>query len=108
MLLAKHGSKVVAELEERVDQDRYVPSVDKLFKSAAIAYGAKILAVVLTGMGSDGKEGILAVKDAGGYVIAESEKTSIVFGMPREAIETRKVDRVANLEEIAGEILKFC
>ncbi len=108
LILAKHGSKVVAELEDRTDHDRYVPSVDKLFKSAARVYGHRALAVVLTGMGSDGKEGILAVKALGGYVIAESEKTSIVFGMPREAISTQKVDRVANLEEIAGEILKFC
>jgi len=108
LLLAKSGSKVMAKLEDRTETDRYVPSVDKLFKSAAGVYGPRMVAVVLTGMGSDGKEGILAVKQAGGFVIAESEKTSIVFGMPREAIETRQVDRVANLEEISGEILKFC
>jgi len=108
LILAKQGSKVIAKIEERTETDRYVPSVDKLFKSAAGIYGPRMLAVVLTGMGSDGKEGILAVKSAGGFVIAESEKTSIVFGMPREAIETNLVDRVANLEQISGEILQFC
>ncbi len=108
LILARQGSKVVARLEERAESDRYIPSVDKLFKSAAGVYGSRMMAVVLTGMGSDGKEGVLAVKRAGGFVIAESEKTSIVFGMPREAIETHQVDRVANLEEISGEILKFC
>jgi len=108
LLVAKREGKVIARVEEKTEDDRYIPSVDKLLRSAAQVYGPKVIAVVLTGMGNDGREGVLAVKDAGGYVIAESEKTSIVFGMPREAIATRKVDEVVNLEEISREILKFC
>lgn len=108
LLVAKREGKVIAKVEEKTEEDRYIPSVDKLLRSASEVYGPKLIAVVLTGMGNDGREGVMAVKDAGGYVIAESEKTSIVFGMPREAIATRKVDEVVNLEEISREILKFC
>ena len=108
LLVARREGKVIAQVEEKTPEDRYIPSVDKMLKSAARMYGARMIAVVLTGMGSDGKEGVVAVKDSGGYIIAESEKTSIVFGMPREAIATRKVDQVVNLEEISREILKFC
>ena len=108
LLVVRREGKVFARVEEKTDDDRYIPSVDKLLKSSAEAFGSKLIAVVLTGMGSDGKEGVIAVKDSGGYIIAESEKTSIVFGMPREAIATRKVDQVVNLEEIPREILKFC
>jgi len=108
LLVARQEGRVITRVEEKTGEDRYVPSVDKLLTSAARVYGPRMIGVVLTGMGSDGKEGVIAVKDAGGYVIAESEKTSIVFGMPREAIATRKVDQVVNLEEISREILKFC
>ena len=108
LLIERLEGKVIARVENKCDDDRYVPSVDKLLKSSARVYGSRMIAVVLTGMGSDGRDGVIAVKDAGGYVIAESEKTCIVFGMPREAIATRKVDQVANLEEIPREILKFC
>jgi len=108
LFLVRDGAKVVAEVREREEDDRYVPSVDKLFKSSAKVYGPRMVAVVLTGMGSDGKEGVIAVKEAGGYVIVESEKTSIVFGMPREALATNQVDQVCRLEEIPEELLKFC
>lgn len=108
LLVARREGKVVVRVEEKSDSDRYIPSVDKLLTSSAQVYGSRMLAIVLTGMGSDGKDGVIAVKEAGGYVIAESEKTSIVFGMPREAIATRKVDQVVNLEEIPREILRFC
>jgi two-component system, chemotaxis family, protein-glutamate methylesterase/glutaminase len=108
LLIERVEGKVIARIEDKTDDDRYIPSVDKLLKSSAKVYGPRMIAVVLTGMGSDGRDGVIAVKDAGGYVIAESEKTSIVFGMPREAIATRKVDQVSNLEEIPREILKFC
>ncbi len=108
LILKKRGAKVVAILEDKCKDDKYIPNIDKLFKSASKIYGPKMMAIILTGMGSDGKEGVVAVKDAGGYVIVESEKTSIVFGMPKEAITTQKVDKVLNLEDIAREISKFC
>jgi len=85
---------------------RYVPSVDILFNSAAETFAAKTVAVVLTGMGNDGHQGVMAIKKAGGTVIAESEESSVVFGMPKEAIATGCVDTVAPLSLVCGEIIR--
>ncbi len=82
--------------------DRFVPSVDRLFVSAAKHLGPELLAVVLTGMGDDGREGVCAVKHAGGRVVAESEQSAVVFGMPKQAIRTGCVDAVLSLHEVAG------
>ena len=64
------------------------------------------MAVVLTGMGNDAAKGVLAVKAAGGYVIAQDEATSVIFGMPAEAIKTGVVDEVLGLHDISGAIEK--
>ena len=84
--------------------DKYVPSVDRLFESAAKHFGAELLAVVLTGMGDDGRKGVLAVKGCGGSVVAESESTAVIFGMPQQAIRTGAVDAVLPLGEVATAI----
>jgi two-component system chemotaxis response regulator CheB len=84
--------------------EKYAPSVDRLFESAAKAYGRGLLGVVLTGMGDDGRLGARAIKDTGGTVIAESRETAIIFGMPQQAIRSGAVDRVLPLEQIAGAI----
>ena len=85
--------------------DRYAPSVDVLFDSCAAIYGRRMMAVILTGMGNDGSRGVTAVKRRGGFVVAESEKTAVVYGMPREAAATGLVDRVLPLEDVAREIV---
>jgi two-component system chemotaxis response regulator CheB len=84
--------------------ERNAPSVDRLFESAAKHWGAELTAVVLTGMGYDGSRGVRAVRAAGGRVIAESEETAVIYGMPKRAIETGCVDRVVPLREIASEL----
>ena len=84
--------------------DKYVPSVDRLFESAAKHFGAELLAVVLTGMGDDGRKGVATVKSCGGTVIAESESTAVIFGMPQQAIRTGSVDAVLPLGEVATAI----
>jgi two-component system chemotaxis response regulator CheB len=89
------------------DSHRYCPSVDLLFESAAQEMGDRTLAVVLTGMGNDGRRGVAAVKQAGGRTIAESEQTAVVFGMPKEAIASGKVDEVLRLEDIAEAVVDF-
>jgi len=74
------------------------PSVDVLFRSAAAAAGPHALAVLLTGMGSDGAVGMQAIKRAGGYTLAESEESCVIYGMPRAAVELDAVDRSVHLD----------
>jgi len=81
--------------------DRYVPSADRLLKSAAAAAGSKVIGVILTGMGDDGVEGAKAIRDAGGQVIAESQETAVVFGMPGAAVRAGVASRVLPLPAIA-------
>jgi two-component system chemotaxis response regulator CheB len=83
------------------------PSVNVLFTSVAENIGARSVGVVLTGMGSDGAKGIMAIKSAGGLTIAQDEATSTIFGMPRAAIETKCVDKVLPITEISKEILNL-
>lgn len=76
------------------------PSATYLFTSVARGYGSRALAVVLTGMGSDGTEGLRYLRAAGGHVVAQDESSSVVFGMPRAAIAAGVVDEVASLEDL--------
>jgi two-component system, chemotaxis family, protein-glutamate methylesterase/glutaminase len=83
------------------------PSVDVLFRSVAKAAGGHALGIIMTGMGSDGAVGLKAMHDAGARTLAQDETSSIVFGMPKEAIKLGAVDRVLPLHDIAGEILRL-
>lgn len=80
------------------------PSVDNLFLSLPEVYGSHIVSAVLTGMGKDGAIGTAAIKDAGGYTIAEDKSTCTIYGMPKAVYETGKCDIVLPLDKIAGEI----
>lgn len=82
------------------------PAVDVLFDSAATDIGKNCIGVLLTGMGRDGALGLKAIKDAGGYTIAQDEDSCIVFGMPKEAIDLGAACEVTSLPEIAPSILK--
>jgi two-component system chemotaxis response regulator CheB len=93
--------------EPRAGDGRHRPSVDVLFASAADAAGANVCAVVLTGMGSDGRAGVGAVKEAGGATLAESEQTAVVYGMPKEAAASGHVDEVLPLDELADRLVRF-
>ena len=84
--------------------DLYSPSVDVLFSSAA-ALGRKVVAVMLTGMGRDGADGMLEIRQAGGHTIAQSGKTAVVDGMPKAAREIGAAVEVADLPDIAARIL---
>jgi two-component system chemotaxis response regulator CheB len=108
MIFQEEDGKVIAKVVEPSSHDRYIPSVDVMFSSLAGIYGSRILAVVLTGMGNDGSKGIRTVKKSGGEVIAESEESAVVFGMPREAIATGLVDKVVPLSGMAREITLRC
>jgi len=82
------------------------PAVDVMFRSAAEVYGERVLAVILTGMGTDGTEGAAWVKAQGGRVVSESEETSVVYGMPRSVVEAGLSDAIVPLHEMAKAILE--
>jgi two-component system chemotaxis response regulator CheB len=83
------------------------PAVDVLFRAAADLYGNRVLGVVLTGMGSDGREGAAWIKAKGGRVITESEESCVVYGMPRSVVEAGLSDRAVPLEGIARQIMEL-
>jgi two-component system chemotaxis response regulator CheB len=89
------------KLRPPTDQDRYVPSADALFASAAKAAGPRVIGVVLTGMGDDGARGAKAIVDAGGIVVAESEETAVVYGMPGAVVRAKLAKRTLPLLELA-------
>ena len=82
------------------------PSVDVLFRSVAKAVGTRAVGAILTGMGRDGAEGLLAMRQAGARTIGQDESSSVVYGMPKAAFEIGAVERQAPLERIAAELLK--
>jgi two-component system chemotaxis response regulator CheB len=98
------AGRPTTRVNRNVAGDRYTPSVDRLFESAAKAYGSELVGIILTGMGDDGRTGAQAVRASGGVVIAESEETAVIFGMPRQAIRAGAVDRVLPLDAIARAI----
>jgi len=90
----------VARLTSDPPRHHCRPSIDTLFESIALEYGPRSAAALLTGMGRDGAAGLLAIRRAGGFTVAQDEATSIVYGMPREAVACDAADRVLSLREI--------
>jgi two-component system chemotaxis response regulator CheB len=82
--------------------------VDVLFRSAARYAGKNAVGVIMTGMGDDGAKGMLEMKQAGAFTIAQDEASCVVFGMPNEAIKLGGVDRVLGLEQIPGTVIGEC
>jgi len=87
-----------------IEKERFAPSIDRLFFSAAECFGRKTLGVILTGMGEDGVRGLKNIRVVGGLTIGQDRATSIVYGMPRAALEQGAVARILALPDIAGEI----
>jgi len=96
---------VVAQLCMQPLDKLHRPSVDVLFRSAAEVFKSRVLAVVMTGMGDDGKEGAAWVKAQGGTVLTEAERSCVIYGMPRSVVEAGLSDSAVPLEEMAGAIL---
>lgn len=102
MVLVKSGSKVKVDFTDEVFKEYNKPSINALMLSAAQCYGSRIIGVILTGMGKDGSKGLRAIKDNGGYTIAQSEKTCVIYGMPKSAVAEKAVDRSVDIDEIGG------
>jgi two-component system, chemotaxis family, protein-glutamate methylesterase/glutaminase len=104
-VLERSGARYHVSVKDGPLVSRHRPSVDVLFRSAAAAAGSNAIGVIMTGMGDDGAHGMQEMKQAGAFTIAQDEATSIVFGMPKEAIARGCVDRVLPLQSIASGIL---
>jgi two-component system chemotaxis response regulator CheB len=102
------GSGQMLRLSQAAPEHYCRPSVDTLFRSAAQAYGAGAIAVVLTGMGSDGLEGCKAIRSAGGIVLVQDRATSAVWGMPGVVAEAGLAHRILPLSAIAAELMRLC
>lgn len=107
MVVKRKSGVVRVALKEAAYEDRYIPSVDIMMCSAAELYSERAMGVLLTGMGSDGKKGMMEIKSKGGYTIAESKETSVVFGMPQEAINAGAARKILPLYEISSEIVRI-
>lgn len=99
------GANVVAHLDVRPLDTPHRPAVDVLFQSAADVYGSRTLGVVMTGMGSDGRDGAAWIKARGGQIITEAEQSCVVYGMPRSVVEAGLSDTSAALESMFEVIL---
>jgi two-component system chemotaxis response regulator CheB len=95
------------QVSEKRPEDRFAPSANLLLTSVARAYGKASLALVLTGMGDDGKDGALAIREAGGLVAAESEESAVIFGMPREVIKAGAAHHVADIAGLSDVINRY-
>ncbi len=107
-LLKRSGARYFVEVRDGPLVCRHRPSVDVLFRSAARYAGSNAVGVIMTGMGDDGARGLLEMHDAKAKTLAQDEQSSVVFGMPNEAIKLGAADRVVPLNAIAAEILRAC
>jgi len=105
LLVTRSGANYVAHLSDEAPVNRHRPSVDVLFDSAAKHAGKNAIGVILTGMGRDGAAGLLHMRDAGAYTLAQDEASCIVFGMPREAIAIGATDEVVTLSRISERVM---
>jgi two-component system chemotaxis response regulator CheB len=104
-LLKRANSNYYVEVKDGPLVTRHRPSVDVLFRSAAIHAGKNAIGVIMTGMGDDGARGMLEMHQAGAFTIAQDEESCVVFGMPGEAIKLGGVDKILPLKQIASKVL---
>ncbi len=107
MLLKRSGARYYVEVKDGPLVNRHKPSVDVLFKSASRYAGENAIGIILTGMGGDGSQGMLEMKESGAHTIAQDEATSVIFGMPKEAIALGGVEFVLPLDKIAAKATKL-
>ncbi len=104
LTLERQGGRLLARLAAEPAGERHRPSVDVLFRSGAAVLGDRVLAVLLTGMGSDGAEGLLEVRRAGGYTLAQDAESCIVYGMPKTAMQLGAVREEVSLERLGTRV----
>ena len=107
LLVKRSGANYVCELSSGPPVNRHRPSVDVLFRSAANNVGKNAIGVILTGMGKDGAQGMLEMKQAGAYNFSQDEASCVVFGMPKEAIQAGGVDEIIPLRDMATRVMAY-
>jgi two-component system chemotaxis response regulator CheB len=105
LLVKRSGAGWVTELSKAEPVNRHRPAVDVLFHSVAREVGRNAIGVILTGMGKDGAQGMLAMRQAGAWNIGQDQESCVVYGMPREAAQVGAVDEVTSLSNVAARIL---
>ncbi len=105
MELVRSGANYHVRLTDDAPVNRHRPSVDVLFHSVARQAGKNAVGAILTGMGNDGARGLLAMRNAGSHTLAQSEKTCVVFGMPREAIAMQAACDIVDLDDMGQQML---
>jgi two-component system chemotaxis response regulator CheB len=105
-LLQRSGARYYVSVKNGPLVSRHRPSVDVLFRSAARYAGANAVGIIMTGMGDDGARGLLEMKQAGAFTIAQDEASSVVFGMPKEAIALGAAAKILPLDLLASEIVR--
>jgi two-component system chemotaxis response regulator CheB len=106
MQLTRSGAVYSVRVRQGPQVNRHRPSVDVLFKSVAKSAGRNAVGVIMTGMGADGAEGLLQMQQAGAFTIAQDERTSVVYGMPKEAVDLGAAQSVVALDQIAEAIVR--
>jgi two-component system chemotaxis response regulator CheB len=106
LTFVRAGADVLAHLDVRPLDTLHRPAVDVLFQSAAEVFDGRVLGVVMTGMGSDGRDGAAWIKARGGKILTEAEETCVVYGMPRSVVEAGLSDRVLRIDTIARAIME--
>ncbi len=104
-MLERQGARYFVSVRDGPLVSRHRPSVDVLFRSAARAAGSNAVGIIMTGMGDDGARGLLEMRQAGARTFAQDEASSVVFGMPKEAIAREAAERIIALGHIASELL---
>lgn len=102
MLIKRKGKDYFAEIKDGPLVNRHRPSVDVLFRSVARVAGNNAIGIIMTGMGDDGARGLLEMKEAGAFTIAQDERSCVVYGMPKEAVKINAVNKILPLEAIGG------
>jgi two-component system chemotaxis response regulator CheB len=107
MLLQRAGQQYRVAIKDGPHVSRHRPSVDVLFRSAAQYAGANALGIIMTGMGDDGARGLLEMRKAGAWTVAQDEDSCVVFGMPKEAIDCGAAQKVVTLARMPQEIMAW-
>lgn len=108
LLVRSQANRIVTTLTEQPAENGCRPAADVLFRAAATVWGPRVIAIVLSGMGSDGTAGLAVLKRAGGTAIVQDEETSVVWGMPGSAVAAGLADQVLPLSKIADAVAELC